>query len=539
MNSNQKINLLIEFDSFVEHLRGAGRLIRKSSFDDSHTLFEFFSPLFLPSSASVWRVTVGYMATSVDSRRLERVHQGFFELHGQCNVTRLIIFSDSPVDEGLQEYLNELDVLFIDLSAEIDDGMSFNDLYSQLENLLYPEITPEEIAQFSSPQELPSADAEAPTKAFFYKALCETLAEHRRALRLLPYYMAIPMRGESEPIANLTSLDFGGSFFASVEHGEKGSNAFIYPNRFHIHRVLHSSRLLIAQLNAMETPEGLSAVSDALQVTCSTIIHLYLSVLYRSDLHDSMAKLFTSLEKLSHEDCVSLLLDDIEVRPPDEQIFAIDAAVQLNGPSDIVVRTLIKGAGSGVKTVAVNCIDLLGHFGVREALPLLEELKGDVRQRIRDAAEKALTLIESNVSRGESEREAISIDDLRQTAGGDLADRETVAEAYSKAGRNSFFLGPNGTVINVMLWNVDSDSCVATTNHEDGTRDMALGNRFGMVTNIVGRLTGRIQPSPDHEVKMGEAAIFNPDGSVERFNADGSVERINLSGKEDSDDDKA
>ena len=55
-----------------------------------------------------------------------------------------------------------------------------------------------------------------------------------------------------------------------------------------------------------------------------------------------------------------------------------------------------------------------------------------------------------------------------------------------------------------------------------------MGKRFGMLTHIVGSLTGAIQPSPNHVVGMGEAVIMDADGNV--------LKRIDLSGARESND---
>lgn len=507
------MNLLSWFRDFIVYLKSTDYLVKEQALNDTSLLYELYTTIILPSNAIIWRVTAVCVIKSHDSDTISQIDQTFFEYAYQMNVTRQILFADKPASDNLRQFLDQHNIIFIELNESLLRTTDSNLLYQELARILFPAISEDDITEIISSDTGDEPPADVEKKQFVQDLLYESLEFNAVALRLLIYYFTIPDQKDKQTTAHFVSIDDCKMCIAYLDFHDEIARAFLYPNRFYLNLVIHKSRQILYKLKSIVIPSDLEEVVKALRALQLSLIHLSLNLLYGSDISYSLEMQWETLKALSHEHCLSLLVEDLECRDIEAQLFLIGVITQLNIDSELVLNTLLKGAQSNIKPLAVRCISILGNFGLQSAVPVLQELKKDRRQSVREAAEHALTKL--RLSKKPLDRfQPIPFPGKESSLKSDVEKMESIVKEFDDASCNSFFIGPKDTLIHLRIMNADSNMCLATTYHPEGAFDVSVGKKPGMLSSITGRLTGTIQPSPDRECKMGEFIIDDGHGNV-------------------------
>jgi hypothetical protein len=505
-------------NAFAARLKAKGRLVKVRTIDENHYLYEFYSAVACPSTATVWRVSAIYVINNAPTEPLQQIHPALIDLTYQSNVTRTVLLSSVHLSDVLAKFLNQRGVeAFTIKPDEISDEQRETWL-DHFEPILFPSLTDDDLAKFEDADDIEAFEAGTLDREFLFASLFKNLETVHSAMRFLMLFDTPPhYHGVAE---NMITTSDNKGYFSIIRSNSQGSTGiFLYPDTPYLRILADDSRTNLKRLKESLVPPDLSLPSDAISKLLKTLIHWSLLLLYGDSLDAIALELRETFLAVARQDSVLLLLlDDFENQSIDAQIALINIAVSLNFESEHTSKAIALGAQSQARDLALRCISVIGNFGMIEHVPLLEELSQDHKGAVRRKAQETLQKLTSPSM--PSKMRPLMTESEGHTKVSNLIDidpeHETVIQ-FSEAACHSFYHGPKDTSIHLSLFDLDSDQCIATTTHADGTRDVAMGNRNGMFFYIAGRLTGEIPPSPD-DVKMGEAVIMDGDGKItERF----------------------
>jgi hypothetical protein len=516
----ENVDLTVESwcKGFADHMRRQGVFCRNVDVSDDSRIYEFYSVVHISPQTSLWKMSAIAVITPDKPDPISHIHQGFLEYAYQGNSLRQIIISDHVADDGLLDFLQSRQIIFIDLTNHLAAADAAHADYEWLSGLLFPSISSDEIAALCSGENGPPLEEQREPNELLRELILDCPYGIQNVMNLFPVLLPLNAPEQSEFSPNSLTIK---PLFCAVEYTCDDSRLCnIYPNKLGLQKQLFGSTGTIVALDRLGLDTPLRAVAKGVRSLHASIAHVSLAMVYGDNILQAVKDFREGLAEFATDDCLSMLSEQFLTQPFDVQEVIISCLIQINLRSVATRRTLLAGARSRVKRMALRCISLLADFGYREAIPLLEELALDRRKAVSEAASAALQEIQPRDDPYELfERQSKSVFPSETTAEGlsqDLTER-----MFSRARKDRFFAGPNGTNIHVGSFGDDSTQGFATTYHEDGTRDVAIGEALGLFSYVAGCLTGEITPSEDHRVGMGEAIISHPDGSVKRISLDG------------------
>jgi hypothetical protein len=519
MSKNNEVQIHFWCKGFRKYLERHGFFYRDYKVSEEIYINEIYSAVALSSSTTIWRVCAVCVMTSSNAERISKIGQSFFEYFYQANVIQQIILSDRSANNQLRDFLNRHQIIFINLEDNLTTQEECNEEYEAITEILFPTVSEEDIDVITSREshdEFKSINVDD----FLRESLFKSAIAMQEVSRFLPFFFQVPLliqqieTEKSSIPSNSISIE---PHFYAINHTSKSSQfIYIYPNKFSIHRQISSSSHIIAILNSLEINPQFKYVSDAIKALQKSIIWVCMEMLYGHRIPPAIARFREALRKFAEDDCLSILAEDFENKPFDVQEQIIQFLTFLNVDSKVSKNILLKGANSRVKNIAIMCISMLSQFGFREAIPLLQELTNDRLKAVRDAAEAALKSIKPRDKpfwhKGQQKTKSESNSMVSEEDSKGL-----ISDAFPFASQHAFFLGPKGTHVHISLFGDNSTDAIATTYHENGTRNVNVGGKLGLFSNVARGLTGKITPRDDTQPRMGEGIIRHPDGRIEKI----------------------
>lgn len=520
MDESTESPLHLWCDQLVHALRPESRFCHKYEISADTHVHEIHHGVRLTPTTSLWRVAVIGAIRCDSSDELTRVQEGFVEHYYEPNLSAQILVTDGTVNPGLRSFLEDRQIVCV----EIGD-VSGSPPFSLTNDDLFPSLSDEEIRSLLDHQSDGLDTSDPPSVR---EALLESVTALDRAIPLFRLLGQPPT--PDTIISRNTSLAIEELFYTVTESSTEGVRVFVYPNRFAAKQQIHASLLARQALIHMQA-EGPSARAVAAAATLhESIIRVSLALLYGETILSTLEVLQDSMVQLAQGDCLAFMAEGFEDEPFDRQALIIHALTMLDLRSEITKRVLLQGARSRIAVVAQQCIAALTRGGFRDAVAVLEELAGDRRAAVREAAAVGLQQIQPRDDPFEA-IDALQVAGIPPECEAPIDSSATsLDEDFARASKHALFMGPRDTHIHIMPMGGEA---VAITRHPDGSQDMNLGKRVGLYSYVAKRLVGAITPDPAYEVAMGEAKIFEPDGRITTFRLDGSDASPSDSGEGD------